>query len=160
MTKDMTLLETIEYKIFKCYERLLVYPDNKRLRYFHLVVSLTLFFDFYLTGLIMGNYLFITGKQENFVNHETNYIYICLIQGTDIILNFFKSDFKMKAREIFVNYVKGNFVTDLIAVLPYSMIYRPLIFFRYIKLLKYNVYLAYFEDFVIELCKFMNYKQL
>lgn len=81
-----------------------------------------------------------------------------MIQGLDIILNFFKSDFKMKAREIFINYGWGNFLTDLIAVIPYSMIYRPLIFLRYIKLLKYNVYLTYFEDFVIELCKFMNYK--
>ena len=60
LMQDMTLCETIEYKVFKFYEKLLVYPDNKRLRYFHLVVSLTLFFDFYLTGLIMGNYLFIT----------------------------------------------------------------------------------------------------
>ena len=66
----------------------------------------------------------------------------------------------MKAREILINYIRGNFITDLIAVVPYSMIYRPLVFLRYIKLLKYNVYLAYFEDFVIDGCKFMNYKQL
>ena len=66
----------------------------------------------------------------------------------------------MKARGIFINYIRGSFLTDLIAFIPYSMIYRPLVFLRYIKLLKYNTYLAYFENFVIELCKFMNYKQL
>ena len=66
----------------------------------------------------------------------------------------------MKSKEILINYLKGNFLTDVIAVLPYSIILRPLIFLRYLKLLKYNVYFMYFEDFVIELCKFMNYKQL
>lgn len=156
----MNCLDTIEFKFFKYYSRLLVYPDNKKLRYFHLLVAITLFFDFFLTGLIMGNYLFITEQQEDFINHETSYIYICLIQGIDIMLNFFKSDFKMKAKEIFINYLKGNFLTDLIAVLPYSILYRPLIFLRYLKLLKYNIYLMYFEDFIIELFKFMSYKQL
>lgn len=139
---------------------MLVYPDNKRLKYFHLIVAITLFFDFFLTGLIMGNYLFITGKQENFINHHQNYIYICIIQVMDILLNFFKSDFKMKAKEILINYLKGNFITDVIAVLPYSIILRPLIFLRYLKLLKYNVYFMYFEEFVTELCKFLSYKQL
>lgn len=63
----------------------------------------------------------------------------------------------MKAKEIFKNYLRGNLLTDIIAVIPYSMIYRPLIFLRYLKLLKYNVYLTYFEDFVLGLFKFMNY---
>lgn len=125
-----------------------------------MIVAITLFFDFFLTGLIMGNYLFITGKQENFINHHQNYIYICIIQVMDILLNFFKSDFKMKAKEILINYLKGNFITDVIAVLPYSIILRPLIFLRYLKLLKYNVYFMYFEEFVTELCKFLSYKQL
>jgi hypothetical protein len=66
----------------------------------------------------------------------------------------------MKSKAIFFNYLKGSFITDMIAVVPYSMFLRPLIFLRYLKLLKYNIYLMYFEDFVIELCKFMNYKQL
>lgn len=59
-----------------------------------------------------------------------------------------------------MGYLKGTFLTDLIAVIPYSTFLRPLIFLRYLKLLKYRIYLCYFEDFVIELCKFMNYKQL
>ena len=66
----------------------------------------------------------------------------------------------MKSKVIFFNYLKGSFITDMIAVIPYSTLFRPLIFLRYLKLLKYNIYLMYFEDFVIELCKFMNYKQL
>lgn len=145
------------FNVFKYYTKLLVYPDNRRLKNFHLVVAITLFFDFYITGLILGNYLFLTGKQVDFVNHYRNYIFICIIQGADIILNFFKSDYKMKSKEIFVNYIKGSFLTDMIAVVPYSLLIRPLIFLRYLKLLKYNVYLMYFEDFMIELCRFMNY---
>ena len=64
----------------------------------------------------------------------------------------------MKAKEIASSYLKGNFITDIIAVIPYSLVMRPLIFLRYLKLLKYNTYLMYFEDFIVELCKFMNYK--
>ena len=156
----MSCLEKFEFNIFKYYSNLLVYPDNKKLKYFHLVVAITLFVDFYITGLILGNYLFLMGLQDDFIDHKRNYIFICFIQGADILLNFFKSDFKMKPKVIFLNYFKGNFLTDMIAVIPYTHFLRPLIFLRYLKLLKYNVYLMYFEDFVIELCKFMNYKQL
>ena len=136
----MNCLQKLVFNVFKYYTKLLVYPDNRRLKNFHLVVAITLFFDFYITGLILGNYLFLTGKQVDFVNHYRNYIFICIIQGADIILNFFKSDYKMKSKEIFVNYIKGSFLTDMIAVVPYSLLIRPLIFLRYLKLLKYNVY--------------------
>ena len=37
------------------------------------------------------------------------------------------------------------------AVLPYSILYPPFIFLRYLKLLKFNTYLMYIEDFTIEI---------
>lgn len=57
----MNLLEKLEFNFFKQYNKFLVYPDNNKLRYFHLVVAVTMFVDFYLTGLCMGNYLFLIG---------------------------------------------------------------------------------------------------
>jgi hypothetical protein len=61
-TGKESILEKIEMFIFRYYSKLLVYPDNKKLKYFHLIVAVTLFFDFYMTGLILGNYLFIIGE--------------------------------------------------------------------------------------------------
>lgn len=40
---------------------------------------------------------------------------------------------------------------DVVAVLPYSILYPPFIFLRYLKLLKFNTYLMYIEDFTIEI---------
>jgi hypothetical protein len=37
---------------------LLIKPDNNKLKYFHLLVAIVLYFDFYLTGCIMANHKF------------------------------------------------------------------------------------------------------
>jgi hypothetical protein len=37
-------------------DNLLISPDNVKLRYFHLIVAIVLYFDFYLTGCMMANY--------------------------------------------------------------------------------------------------------
>lgn len=47
----------------------------------------------------------------------------------------------MKSKEIFFYYLKGYFLIDMIAVVPYTFIIRPLIFLRYLKLMKYRTYL-------------------
>jgi len=39
---------------------------------------------------MIGNYKFIIGKDEDFLNHKTLYTYIIIIQASDILLNFFK----------------------------------------------------------------------
>ena len=147
------------------YTKFLISPDNRRLKYFHLIVALTLFFDFFLTGLIIGNYKFFIGLDNEFCNHRNNYTYICIVQSIDIILNFLKQPFvtkkDSKPREICEAYLRGNFCTDLIAMCPYSVLYPNLIILRYLKLLKYNTYLGYFEEFIVELCNtFMNNEQI
>jgi len=143
------------------YAKYLISPDNRRLKYFHLVVAITLFFDFFLTGLIIGNYRFFVGEDNHFLNHQKNYAYICFVQCADILLNFVKLQNptlkNVDPRALCVQYLKGNFITDVIAVCPYSVFYPNLIFLRYLKLLKYNMYLSYFEEFVVEtLQNFMN----
>ena len=35
---------------------LLIKPNNQKLKYFHLVVAIVLYFDFYLTGCMFANY--------------------------------------------------------------------------------------------------------
>lgn len=37
---------------------MLIPPDNNKLKYFHLLVAIILYFDFYLTGCIMANHKF------------------------------------------------------------------------------------------------------
>ena len=47
-------------------------------------------------------------------------------------------------------YIKGSFITDYIAVVPYSVINLKFIVLRYLKLLKLGNYQKYFDDFIIE----------
>lgn len=142
-----------EDRFFQFYHKFLIDSKNKKLKYFHLVVSVTLFFDFYLTGLIMGNYQFMSGMQTNYINHAEKYFYICFIQILDIFLNFFKmretsNRYDQNAKELMLLYLKGNFLPDVIAVVPYSILNPHYIFLRYLKLLKYNIYFKYVEEFL------------
>ena len=42
----------------KYWKKQLLYPDGRKLKWFHLVVAIFLYFDFYLTGCILSNYEF------------------------------------------------------------------------------------------------------
>jgi hypothetical protein len=81
-------------------------------------------------------------------------MFISCIQAFDIILNFFKLDNTKQPNRnpllIFNKYIRGNFVTDCIAIIPYSFFYPTLIFLRYLKLLKFNTYLGYIEDLLTD----------
>lgn len=74
----------------------------------------------------------------------------------DIILNFFRIEegqsrkVETDPRVIFMQYAKGEFIIDVIAVVPYSMFNPYLISFRYLKLIKFNKYLDYLQDYVFE----------
>lgn len=60
-------------------------------------------------------------------------------------------------KELVLKYIKGDFIPDVIAVIPYSIVKPPYIFLRYIKLFKYNIYIKYVEDFLEVLFNsFMN----
>lgn len=69
---------------------MLISPTNKRLTYFHLLVSICSFTDIFLTGVILSNYRFVLGLDDDFMNHRVLYTLICLVQTQDIVLNFFK----------------------------------------------------------------------
>lgn len=45
----------------------------------------------------------------------------------------------------------GNLIIDIIAVIPYTIIYPYLICLRFLKLVKFNIYLSYFEEFLSDL---------
>lgn len=119
------------------------------------MVAITLFYDFFLTGMIMGNYRFLKGEDKNFMNQQFHYKLICVVQIIDIVLNFFKIESGWRRKRInpfrvFFAYVTGSFIPDVVAVIPYSMINPPFIFMRYLKLLKFNTYLMYIEDIIVE----------
>ena len=142
------------HRIKSAYKNNLIEASNKKLRYFHMLVAFVLFFDFYLTGFIIGNYQFFLGNDPEFVNHRSYYQIICTVQIIDIILNFFKLEPGQKkiknTKNIMIRYLSGNFVPDVVAVIPYSVVYPKLIFLRYLKLLKYQIYFFYVEEFVVE----------
>ena len=130
----------------------MIEPNSRKLKNFHLVVACALYMDFFLTGFILSNYKFLVGDPDTreFLNHDTLYTFITIVQVTDIVLNFFKIqivDVK-EIREpitVAVNYLRGSFFLDVIAVVPYS-IYNPnYIFLRYLKLVKFTTYQKYFN---------------
>ena len=89
------------------------------------------------------------------MNHKDGYAFICIIQSADILLNFVKLNGNLKKPNlnpmtIFKAYITGNFITDVIAVIPYSVIKPELIFLRYLKLMKFDTYFMYIEDVFTE----------
>ena len=52
--------------------------------------------------------------------------------------------------DIFSQYLKGNFIIDVIAVIPYTMFNVYFIPLRYLKLIKFNIYLNYLQIYVFE----------
>jgi len=47
-----------ENRIIKIWRKYLIDPNNSKLKKFHLLCSLALFVDFFLTSFIVGNYKF------------------------------------------------------------------------------------------------------
>ena len=74
-SQDLDLYDDIEEKKNWCSRRLQKYmieANNARLKKFHLIVSLSLYVDFFLTSFVMGNYKFIVGDYNSeFMYHET-----------------------------------------------------------------------------------------
>lgn len=68
-----------EQRVFQIYSKFLIDTRNKKLKFFHLIVSSTLFFDFAMTGFLLGNYKFMSGQDVHFFDHEKKYFYICFI---------------------------------------------------------------------------------
>ena len=135
-------IANMHQKAIKLYKKHLIEPNNRKLKYFHLLVAAALLWDFILTGWIMSNYRFHIGREPDFLNHQKNYAFICFVQGVDIILNFLKIEINSQKKiddpkELFSNYIRGSFVTDCVAVFPYSTVKSSFIFLRYLKLIKF-----------------------
>lgn len=59
------------------------------------------------------------------------------------------------------NYISGQFVSDVIAVLPWSVLAPDYIFLRYLKLRKFAVYQGYFDEFVAQSASsYLNNEQI
>ena len=91
---------------------------------------------------------------------------IIIIQSIDIFLNFFKIqivDVRLIKDPIEVAriYIKGQLVSDLIAVLPWSVLKPKYIFLRFLKLRKFGIYQQYFDEFIAEMAaSFLNNEQI
>lgn len=72
-------LQVWKEKFLSTYEKMLINPTNKKLSYFHLLVSICSFSDIFLTGVILSNYRFTLGYDDDFMNHRISYTLICFV---------------------------------------------------------------------------------
>ena len=85
-------------KIKQRWRNLMISPGNRRLGNFHLCVASLFVVDFFLTGFVLANHALLRGEkdengeltQKDFLSHRSVYTVIILVQGIDIVLNFFK----------------------------------------------------------------------
>lgn len=80
-------------RMSKFFKNLMIEPKNRKLRNFHLVLAISFYLDFFLTGFIIGNYAFLHNPdhaEDDFLYHENVYLFVIFVQATDILLNFFK----------------------------------------------------------------------
>jgi hypothetical protein len=86
------MVSGIKGKIDRWWKNHIIEPSNPRLVKFNLLVAMTFYSDYILTGLIIGNYdMFYNGIiDETFLNQYYLYYCIVIIQVIDICLNFFK----------------------------------------------------------------------
>jgi len=145
---------------------MLIEPTNRKLKFFNLLVAVMLVYDFLLSGFILSNYDFHNNPEnfdhpnvKAFAHHKTSYFFICMVQSFDILLNFCKIEITPTRKiddpkELFSNYIKGTFVVDVIAIIPYSIVRSEYIFLRYLKIVSFDRYLSYFSEVFYEL--FMN----
>lgn len=122
-----------------------------------MIVSLLLFADLILTCLLLGNLNYQQGAADeaDYLDHNTWYTFIIAVQGTDILLNFFKivvqdahklDTFVDKAQ----HYLKFYFWVDLISTLPYHTIHRKLLALRLLKIARFRSCQRFLVDTVTE----------
>ena len=68
----------------------MIEPENKKLRYFHIILALSFYVDIFVTSLLFANYEYQQGRDHEFFNNHTIYMYIIGLQIINIILSFFK----------------------------------------------------------------------
>ena len=66
-------------KLNRCIEKLMIEPNNKKLRIFNIIASCSFIIDIYLTGFMNANYYFVTAEDIEFLDHENIYFYIITI---------------------------------------------------------------------------------
>ena len=122
---------------------MMVHPDQKHVRTFNLVLAFVTYSDFFVTSLMIGNYQFQIGQSPDYLNNVQFYFIIIIVQVAEIIINFFK--LKIIDTKVIDNfwssayyYIKDNFVTDVISVLPYHIIAPHLLMLRFIKVRRYR----------------------
>ena len=78
--------DIVKNRTLRQYTRMLVEPNNKKLKYFHLLVAVMLVYDFLLSGFIMANYEFHENPDDkdnpnvsSFAHHRSSYFFICTV---------------------------------------------------------------------------------
>lgn len=122
------------------------------------MVALAMYVDVFVTSLLIGNYRFQTEEPEyeEFMNHRQVYTGMLVINGLDILLNFFKTQIVdvetlNTPKDIASHYIKDNFVTDIISAYPYNFYYRGLLILRFMKLRRFSQSQQFLESYISDI---------
>lgn len=143
----------------KCNERLkklMINPSqSKKLKYFHVLLAVTLYFDIIMTSILMGHWEFLQNDYSQSMNHQTVFTVIIIIQGIGILLNFVKAqviDVQLEDNptKVALNYINGTFIYDAISIVPYNIVKKDFLILRLLKIRKFQMYQGFIESFLIE----------
>lgn len=157
---DEEIIEIPPNCLQKINNRLTTYmfdPNSKKMKFLIVSIFFTFQFDIFITSLLIGNYHFQTGQDQDYLGHQTIYFYINIIYIADIFSSFFKHTvIDPEDKEMFSTvawrYFKVDFWLDIITILPYNEYQPNYIFFRFVRIRNFRKYqiqcFMYAEDFL------------
>jgi hypothetical protein len=131
--------EKPQSKLVRCLSSLRIDMSYRKHLCFAYLVTATFYVDFFVTCRVMGNYRYIQGELPEFLESKTWYKYIIIIQGLDILFNFFRITFEGPIPidhppDIIKKYLLGHFLLDFITALPWHILNRSYLFLRILKI--------------------------
>jgi len=119
------------------------------------MASLAFIFDIFFTGLIDANYLFYIGEKKEFLNHKLIYFVLIGFQLVEMLLNFVTVkvigiEEIRDPEKILKDYLKGQFLLDLITMQHYSLLMPKLTFIRLLRMLNMKTYIKHLDEVIID----------
>lgn len=144
-------------RITKRLDRFMFSGNSRKMKLFTILVVLLLYADFVLTSLLLGNLRYQQGDpaEKDWLAHHSWYTFIITIQGTDILLNFFKILVQdVRTLDTFVEkaqyYLKFYFWVDLISAFPYHSMLPQYLWLRFLKIARFRACQRFLVDSLTE----------
>lgn len=144
-------------RITKRLDRFMIQPNTRKMKVLEFMVSIMLYADLVLTCLLLGNlhYQQDAAEEVDWLGHHTWFTFIIAVQGTDILLNFFKVVVQdVHKLDTFVdkahNYLKFYFWVDVISTIPYHALNKKLLWLRLVKMARFRSCQRFLVDTLTE----------